>query len=149
MELVDYLKPKTFGGADEETILQGKLVKQGGKSYAKIDNRSALWGPVLGADTLDSGIDIVVAIDQNNKPYVVYPIETTAPPDPTTGDKNYRHVQGAPATLWAVAHSLGKYPSVTIFDSLLEEMEAEVDHIDVNNLTIKFSGPTSGSATLN
>jgi len=149
MELKDFLVPKTLGGADEERVLQGKLVKQGGKSYAKIDNRTALWGPVFGADLIDSGTDIVVVIDQQNRPYVVYPIEASAPPGPGTGDKNYRHVQGAPATTWTVSHSLGKYPSVTIFDSLLQEMEAEVDHIDVNNLTIKFSGPTSGSATLN
>jgi len=149
MELVDYLKPKTFGGAAEERILQGKLVKQGGKSYAKIDNRTALWGPVLGADVLDSGIDILVAIDQNNQPYVIYP-STAAPPGPGAGDdKNFVFTQGSPSAIWNITHNLGKYPAVDVVDTGGSAVIPTVMYIDVNNVQLTFGSATSGKAFMN
>lgn len=73
MELVDILRSKSPGKAEDQAILKAKLVKQGGKDYAKVDNSTALWGPVFGASGLSSGAEIVVGIDQSNQLYVIYP----------------------------------------------------------------------------
>jgi hypothetical protein len=149
MELVDYLKAQTVGGPDEERVLQGKLVKQAGKDYAKIDNRTALWGPILGADTLAVGTDIVVVIDQSNKLYVVYP-PTAAPPDPGTGDdKNFVHTQGSPSATWNITHNLGKYPAVDVVDTGGSAVIPTVVYIDVNNVQLVFGSATSGKAFMN
>jgi hypothetical protein len=148
MELVDILKPQSKGGADEERVLQGKLIKQGGKSYAKIDNRTALWGPIFGADELSNGTDIVVVLDQNNKPYVVYPIEAAATPG-TGDDKNYVYTQGSPSAIWDIAHGLGKYPAVDVVDTGGSAVIPTITYIDVNNVRLTFGSPTSGKAFMN
>lgn len=61
----------------------------------------------------------------------------------------YRHIQGTPAIVWNVTHNLEKYPSCTIVDSAGNEYEAEVKHIDANNLTITLSEAFSGYADIN
>ena len=43
----------------------------------------------------------------------------------------------------------GQRPSVSIVDSANTEVIGEVEHIDTNNLTIKFSAAFSGKAYLN
>lgn len=64
-------------------------------------------------------------------------------------DKNYLHTQGAVASTWNIAHNLNKYPSVTVFDSADSLVHGDVNYTDLNNLTITFSAPFSGKATLN
>jgi hypothetical protein len=65
------------------------------------------------------------------------------------GDLHYVHTQGVASATWTVSHGLGKYPSVTVLDSLGDQLEAEVDYTSTTALTIHFAGPTSGSAILN
>jgi len=65
------------------------------------------------------------------------------------GDKTYTHVQGSPNTVWTIAHGLAKYPSVQSFDSTGELIYGDVEHIDINNLTITFSVSFGGNAYLN
>ena len=65
------------------------------------------------------------------------------------GDLNYTHIQGVASTLWNIAHNLGKYPSVTVLDSALNEVVGEVVYIDFNNVQVTFSAIFSGTATLN
>ena len=69
----------------------------------------------------------------------------------TTGgqDKNYVHDQGTASNVWTINHNLGKYPSITVFDSAGTQVEGEVVFTDLNNLTITFNGGFSGTATLN
>jgi hypothetical protein len=72
-ELFDLFKPRSPGSAGEQEVLSGKLIKQGGKDYIKVDNSTKLWGPIKGAGSLAHGIDIVVGIDQLSVPYIIYP----------------------------------------------------------------------------
>lgn len=64
-------------------------------------------------------------------------------------DKHYAHTQASASTLWTINHSLGKYPSVTIFDSSGSEWVGEVTHTDTNTLTVAFSSAFGGVAYLN
>lgn len=65
------------------------------------------------------------------------------------GDLTWEFVQAAPLTLWTLAHNLGKEPSVTIKNNSGDEVEAFVNHVDDNNLTITFNVAFAGIATLN
>ena len=62
---------------------------------------------------------------------------------------SYIHNQTGSSTTWTVNHNLNKYPSVSIVDSANTEVIGEVEHIDTNNLTIKFSEAFSGKAYIN
>jgi hypothetical protein len=59
------------------------------------------------------------------------------------------HTQTLASDTWTVAHNLGKNPSVSIVDSAEEEVIGEVQHVDVNNIIIRFSAAFSGKAYLN
>ena len=60
----------------------------------------------------------------------------------------YVHTQGTASATWTIAHNLGRFPCVSLLDSVKQEIEGQVDHVDVNNLTVSFSGPVSGTALL-
>ena len=64
-------------------------------------------------------------------------------------DKNFVYVQVAAAASWPITHNLGKYPAVTVLDSTKQELVGQVEHVDLNNCTVTFAGPLSGSASLN
>ena len=64
-------------------------------------------------------------------------------------DKDMVYRQNTPQSEWNINHDLDKFPSVTIVDSANEVVIGEVQYIDENNLTIKFSGAFSGKAFLN
>lgn len=65
------------------------------------------------------------------------------------GDLTFLYTEPTPLLTWTLAHNMGKLPSVTILNNLGNEIEAKVNHIDNNNLTITFNTATSGTATLN
>jgi len=69
------------------------------------------------------------------------------PPGP--GDKNYVHTQASPSALWIVQHNLGKFPSVSVFDSGGDLVEGDVIYDSLNQCTLTFSGAFSGKATCN
>lgn len=68
---------------------------------------------------------------------------------PTTGDANYTHEQGLPASTWIITHNLGKYPTPTVIDSAGSQVEGEPEYVDKNNMKIHFNVSFSGTATLN
>jgi hypothetical protein len=59
------------------------------------------------------------------------------------------HNQTVSSSTWNITHNLNKYPSVSVVDSSNEEVIGEVQHINPNSLTVKFSAPFSGKAFLN
>ncbi len=73
------------------------------------------------------------------------------PPAPTGagGDLHYTHTQAIPAASWVITHNLNKFPAVSVVDSSGGEVEGEVTHDSVNQLTVNFSAGFSGSAHLN
>lgn len=57
--------------------------------------------------------------------------------------------QNTSSALWTIAHNLGKFPSVTVFDSAGSQMEGDVKQINNDELTITFGAAFAGVAYLN
>lgn len=76
-----------------------------------------------------------------------------AAPFATGADKNF--TQEFTATLVdglytvSVAHNLGKFPSVTVFDSAGDQCGGTPNFVDLNNLVLTFSAPFGGTVTCN
>lgn len=64
-------------------------------------------------------------------------------------DKTFNFVQGVAATTWVINHNLGKFPSVSVFDSAETPLKGQIEHTDNNNLEINFNKNISGKAYLN
>lgn len=64
-------------------------------------------------------------------------------------ERAYVHTQVVPAIQWNITHNLNKFPSVSIVDSSYEEVIGEVEYIDSNNLTVRFTASFSGEAYIN
>jgi hypothetical protein len=62
---------------------------------------------------------------------------------------NYIHDQQLSSITWNIVHNMGKFPSVTILDTAGDEVEGDVTHISINQLTITFSAAVAGKALLN
>ena len=60
----------------------------------------------------------------------------------------YTHIQPTVSANWTVLHNLGWYPNVTVIDSAGTTVEGDITQVNVNQLTIHFSGAFSGSAYL-
>ena len=65
------------------------------------------------------------------------------------GDLSYVHNQATASAVWNVTHSLIKKPAVTIIDEEGYEVEADVQHLSDNAVTITFSEPFAGTAHFN
>lgn len=91
---------------------------------------------------MNTGIDIVIG-DENIE------LEMGTQTRTITEDKNYLHVQSVASDEWVINHNLNKYPSVSVLDSANNEVIGDVEHIDKNNLKIKFASGFTGKATLN
>jgi len=48
-----------------------------------------------------------------------------------------------------VTHSLAKYPAVTITDSTGEQVQADVEHVSINQLIARFSSSFTGKIVCN
>jgi len=68
--------------------------------------------------------------------------------DGTDEGAGYVFTQSTPASTWTINHNLGHVPSVEVFDSGSQEIEADVTHPTVNRTVIVFSVPLSGFARL-
>jgi len=69
------------------------------------------------------------------------------PPGP--GGAGFNFTQAAPATVWTINHNLGYYPSVELFSVGGLEIDADVQHMSLNQTIVTFLIPTAGSARLN
>jgi hypothetical protein len=57
--------------------------------------------------------------------------------------------QYVPASVWTIAHNLGRYPSVTTVDSGGDTVYGDIDYLSANELTISFASAFGGVAYLN
>lgn len=64
-------------------------------------------------------------------------------------DHSYVHNQGLAAQVWTVIHNLNRFPSVSPVNSANTQMNAVIDYINKNTLTITFLSPVLGKAYLN
>ena len=66
-----------------------------------------------------------------------------------TGDANFVHDQGTPASQWVVDHNLGKKCAVTVIDSSNQVVVGQVTYNSDNRATIDFDSSFSGKAFFN
>lgn len=66
----------------------------------------------------------------------------------TSRPDNYAHVQSIPSTNWVIKHNLGYNPVVRTENAMGVDMEGVITHDTVNQLTITFSQPVTGTAYL-
>ncbi len=62
------------------------------------------------------------------------------------GAGSYVHTQATPASDWIIPHNLGYYPNVHAEDSAGDDIEGDIVHDSVNQLTLSFSAATAGKA---
>ena len=67
----------------------------------------------------------------------------------TATDNHFAFNQASAVTVWTIAHSLSKFPSVSVFDTSGNNVDGEIVHTDNNNLTITFNTAFAGDAYLN
>ena len=60
----------------------------------------------------------------------------------------YVFTQASAASTWTINHNLGHVPSVEVYDSGSNEVDADVTHPTVNRTVIVFTVPTAGFARL-
>tara|TARA_R110002167_G_scaffold190373_1_gene392667 strand:- start:3004 stop:3693 length:690 start_codon:yes stop_codon:yes gene_type:complete len=65
------------------------------------------------------------------------------------GTTTFIFEQDTPVTTWNVNHGLGKFPSITVINTIGEVVYGEHLYVDSNNVTISFSAPFAGEAYLN
>lgn len=61
----------------------------------------------------------------------------------------YLHSQASPSATWVINHNLGKFASVNVVDTANDEIIGDVRYNGINQITITFSTPVSGSAYIN
>jgi len=67
--------------------------------------------------------------------------------DPGAGGRSLDFHQTVPSTSWFINHNFNNYPSVTVVDQN-GLVEGDVIYNDLNNITINFSSPVTGTAYL-
>lgn len=63
--------------------------------------------------------------------------------------KTYVYEQGIAAETWDITHNLNKYPSVTVIDSAGDQVFANLNYVDENELVLNFGAEFTGKAYLN
>jgi len=61
----------------------------------------------------------------------------------------YIHTQYVPLTVWVIIHNLGRFPSVTVVDTLNQVVVGNIVYNNANMLTITFNSAFAGYAYLN
>ena len=95
------------------------------------------------------GQKIVVVGDASADLYIIQPDGTLKAAGGSGDDKNFVFTQATASAEWEIAHGMNKYPSVTIVDSGNNVVIGDVQYVDLNNVTVKFSSAFSGKAYLN
>lgn len=65
------------------------------------------------------------------------------------GDKTFDFEQTIPSATWNIQHNLGKFPSITVVDTVNTVVIGEYTYIDNNNVRLNFSAAFGGKAYLN
>ncbi len=87
---------------------------------------------------------------------LVQTVEVTAPgpqgpPGPTglpgaAGGTVYVHEQSLASATWVINHNVGRKVSITLFDDDGNVIQSDIEHGSINQATVTWSSPTTGSA---
>jgi hypothetical protein len=94
-----------------------------------------------------------VTIANDGSSVVVLVPETTVVTATTVGPQGgagagFVFTQPSSASTWTINHNLGFKPSVDVYDSGSQQIQAEVSHASVNQTVILLTAPTAGFARL-
>lgn len=64
-------------------------------------------------------------------------------------DKTYVHDQNTASAVWTVTHNLGKFPSVSVVDTLNRAFVGLIEYTNNNVLTVTFNASMAGKAYCN
>jgi len=83
----------------------------------------------------------------------VVSVGQVGPPGPqgppgSGGNASFEFQQLSASSSWLINHNLGFRPTVGVFDSGGLEVEADVQHMSINQVLISFSTPLAGIARL-
>lgn len=92
-------------------------------------------------------VDITVTADNENRTIILTYRDTLSIQE--TYKFSHIYNQTVSSSTWNITHNLNKYPSVSIVDASNAEVIGEVEYLNPNSLTVKFSAPFSGKAFLN
>jgi hypothetical protein len=99
--------------------------------------------------------NIVVVQDDDQNVVVASPgpAGPTGPQGPAgaPGGSTYTHTQTIAASQWDINHGLGRYPHVTLIDSVSDPGDAFlglVRYVDEDNISIVLNQPVAGRAEL-
>jgi len=77
---------------------------------------------------------------------IVVPVVGIQGPPGVAG--GFEYTQAAPSSTWIIDHNLGRKVHVSIFSDLAELVFADVMHGSINQTTITFPLPITGSAVI-
>ncbi len=63
-----------------------------------------------------------------------------------SGGTVYLHEQGVPSASWVINHNVGRAVSITLIDALGNVVHSDIEHNSINQATVTWSSPTTGSA---
>jgi hypothetical protein len=64
------------------------------------------------------------------------------------GSSRYVHTQSSASTTWTINHNLGYRPSVELLNSGGVEVDGNVVHVSVNQVSVLFTVAIAGTALL-
>ena len=64
-------------------------------------------------------------------------------------DLNHLHNQTTLSNVWNINHNLNRYTSVIVYDINNIVIEGEIEHVDTNNIIIRFNNNIMGKAFIN
>lgn len=78
------------------------------------------------------------------------PAGPAGPPGSGSGgsDQSLTFTQSSASATWNIVHNFGRYPAVMVVDSAGDLILADVSFPSANNIIIRFSAATTGSAYL-
>jgi len=101
-------------------------------------------------DTNLNDLDMVIGTDYDNSNATVnFKLESIAEYIRDKLTSTYIFTQATPSSIWTIAHSLEKFPSITVVDSSNNVVVGFSTYDNSNQITLEFSAPFAGKAYLN
>lgn len=69
-----------------------------------------------------------------------------AGPSGAAGGSVFEFVQSTPSATWVINHNVGRKVSVTLYDDDGNVVQSDIEHGSINQATVTWSQPTTGSA---
>lgn len=94
-----------------------------------------------------------VVVQQTNNTVSVAAAGPQGPPGPqgpagAPGGASYQFTQSVPSSTWVINHNLNRKVHVSLFDDDGNQILSDIEHGSLNQATVTWSSPTTGTAHL-